>query len=176
MEPAIRRYLRRQFLALVDADDVVQESYLRLFRLKQDGRLVRSSRSLIFTIARNLVLDQLRRQRRSPFAEVSRTVVEEFAENRPDAAELTARRQEAVFLRQAIANLPNRCRTALELYRLHDLTARDTAARMGISAKTVEKHVARAMDCCALYFEERGLGRRERPDSVSMERPKQPAA
>src|SRR5512145_910360 len=58
----LRSYLAGQFPYLPDADDIVQESLLRVVRAHRAGR-VDSPRALLFATARNLALDLLRRQR-----------------------------------------------------------------------------------------------------------------
>jgi RNA polymerase sigma factor (sigma-70 family) len=54
-------------------------------------------------------------------------------------------RQELDQLRVIVASLPQRCRRVFELRKLDGLSHRDVALRMGISEKTVEAHLTRAL-------------------------------
>ena len=66
----------------------------------------------------------------------------------PAADQVVAARQELDILRQAVGDLPDKCRTVFVLYRGRGLTMRQIAERLGISEKTVEKHIAKAMLHC----------------------------
>ena len=52
-----------------DVDDVVQESYLRVWKARTT-RPIESAKAFLFTVARRLALDFVRRKRRSPFLAV----------------------------------------------------------------------------------------------------------
>jgi RNA polymerase sigma-70 factor (ECF subfamily) len=57
-------------------------------------------------------------------------------------------RQELALLHRTIDELPPKCRVVFLLSREHGLTMKEIAARLGISEKTVEKHILRAMTQC----------------------------
>ena len=59
-----------------------------------------------------------------------------------------AARHELASLIDAVRDLPPRSRRIFILYRGHGLTMREIAVRLGISQKTVQKQVARAMVHC----------------------------
>src|SRR5687767_11822159 len=58
---ALRAYLRARYPSLPDVDNIVQESLVRLWRAHQT-RPVEWSKGMLFTLARNLAIDVLRRQ------------------------------------------------------------------------------------------------------------------
>src|SRR5688572_5482786 len=60
-EATLRSWLRGQYPSLPDVDDLIQDTYVRVLRMRSrdPGRLGRV-KSLLFTIARNVALDQLR--------------------------------------------------------------------------------------------------------------------
>jgi RNA polymerase sigma-70 factor (ECF subfamily) len=66
-------------------------------------------------------------------------------------------RQALKRLAEALDSLPDRCREAVWLRRVEELPQKDVAQRMGISGKTVEKHLAKGMRLIAdhLYGGER---------------------
>lgn len=53
-EPVLRSYLRGAFPAVRDLDDVVQESYLRLWRARTEEP-IRSAKAFLFTAARRIL-------------------------------------------------------------------------------------------------------------------------
>jgi len=58
-EPALRRWLGARFPSLTERDDLVQESFLRLWRARA-GRPIAHVRAFLFATARNLALNHLR--------------------------------------------------------------------------------------------------------------------
>ncbi len=59
-EPALRAWLRARFPSLTDIDDLVQETYARLFRARNSGKIT-EVRPYLFVIARNAATDVFRR-------------------------------------------------------------------------------------------------------------------
>ena len=99
-------------------------------------------------MAGNLAVDRLRQERvrgrHLTAGELPDTVPDAW----PAADQVVAARQELDILRQAVGDLPDKCRTVFVLYRGRGLTMRQVAERLGISEKTVEKHIAKAMLHC----------------------------
>src|SRR3954470_13868141 len=58
-ESALRAFLRARFPSLVDIDDMVQESYARLLRMRAKGE-IDNPKSYLFATARNAALDFFR--------------------------------------------------------------------------------------------------------------------
>jgi RNA polymerase sigma factor (sigma-70 family) len=154
-EPVLRAYLRRKFPGMTDVDDVVQESYLRIFRAKTEGKL-RSARGFLFTVARNLALDAFRRRRTTPFAD-STAAQALVPAGGPCAAESASREQELGLLAEAIESLPLRCRQVLKLRKIYGLSHREIAARLGIAERTVNVQLGIGVRRCAKYIRARGV-------------------
>jgi RNA polymerase sigma factor (sigma-70 family) len=157
-ERALRRYLARFFQNVADVEDVVQETYARLLSLdKSASAAVHNWRAFLFTSARNVALDRLRRTRvvsLDALAEMGRMDV---LDQTPSVEERLNTRQELTLLMDAIASLPDRCREALTLRKLYGLSQREIAQRLGITESTVEKHVAYGVRLCAeRMFAQRG--------------------
>jgi RNA polymerase sigma factor (sigma-70 family) len=162
-EPALRAYLRGSFPTLPDVDDLVQESYYRLWKSGAAAGRVRSAKAFLFATARHVALDIFRRRRI-----VSIKSVEEIdtlsvltalsvltdSEGVPEAV---GQAQELQLLAEAVRALPDRTRHVLTLRKLFGLPQKDIAARLGISEHTVEAHVIKGMRRCTEYFRRRGL-------------------
>jgi RNA polymerase sigma-70 factor (ECF subfamily) len=157
-EAALKAYLRSHFPDLRDVDDVVQESYVRLLEAKRHHDIV-SPRAYLFTTARNLALSILRRPRifsDQPVTEITGPGVMDIG---PDAADRLIQRQEIALLMDAIDALPSRCREIFILRKLNNLSQKAIAARLGLSAQTVQVQIARGAAKCAAYLRAHGVSR-----------------
>jgi RNA polymerase sigma-70 factor (ECF subfamily) len=123
-----------------EASDVVQEAFLRAYRNIHAYHAGRSFERWLYAIARNAALDSYRRRRRAAA----------FAQHYDDAAvalgpeDLAVRDDEATQIHDALGELPDRYRRALELYCVHDLRYREIADALGIPLGTVKTLISRA--------------------------------
>lgn len=153
---ALRDYVRRAFPMLPDVEDVVQESYLRLWK-RRAIEPIRSARGFLFKAAQRIAIDGLRRRKRSPVDYVASPA----SFNVPDEALVASDSRLALeekigLLIEVIDALPVRCREVVILRKLKSLSQRETAARLGISEKGVEVQLARGMERCRVLLRKRG--------------------
>lgn len=134
-----------------DIDDLVQESYLRVLRLREQGRM-RSPRGLLFTVARNAAHDLFRRRGRRPTSPITENEFASVLDETPGAAEVVSRGQEIALLADAIEALPERCRAVFLLRQFENLSQRDIAQKLGIAEHTVESQLTKALRRCEDYF------------------------
>lgn len=152
----LRAWLRGKFPSLADPDDLVQESLARVWRVHQTGG-VQSPKALLFTTARNLAFDQLRRQQVVGIDALAEIEDLSVLANSPSAADTTAHNQELELLTQAIQSLPDRCRQVLTLRKIYGLPQKEIALQLGISEHTVEAQVGIGMRRCAEFLSRFGL-------------------
>jgi RNA polymerase sigma factor (sigma-70 family) len=155
-EAALRAYLQARFPMLRDADDIVQETYTRLLREKDAGR-VRHTRALMFTVARNAALDFFRRRRTVQMDAITHLEAANVVEEAPHTAEVISQQQELAVLAEAVQTLPHRCRQVIMLRYLKGHSYKEIAVTLGISGETVKTHMAKGVKLCADYFAARGL-------------------
>jgi RNA polymerase sigma-70 factor (ECF subfamily) len=155
-EAALRSYVRGAFPGVRDVDDVVQESYLRIWR-QRASEPIRCARAFLFTIARNIALKRVGRQRRSPEIVVGDLAALGIVAEGHDAAESAARNETFLLLIEALATLPPRCRDITVLRKLKGVPQKEIAATLGISEKTVEEQVARGVRRCEDFLRKRGV-------------------
>lgn len=154
-EPALRAYLRDRFPMLRDVDDMVQESYARLFRERSLER-IEHTKAYLFAVARNVALDLLRRRQIVSMESMREMEYLQIEEEAPNAAEKASNAQELELLREAITLLPDRCREILRMRKIEGLSHRQIAMRLGISESTVNNQLTIGLLRCRDYFRTRG--------------------
>lgn len=155
-ESTLRAWLRGLFPSLPDVDDVVQESYVRLIRAREAGK-VTQPKAYLFATARNAALDFFRRRKIVSIEPVGHLQDSPVLDERPGVAEAVSRQQELDLLAEAIRGLPDRCRQTLTLRLLYGMSHKEIATELRVSEHTVKAQLAKGMRRCATYFEERGL-------------------
>lgn len=153
-EPQLRRWLQVRFPGLSDRDDLIQESFLRTLRAHA-ARPIANVRAFLFVTARNLALNTLRARRHSHPANMGEVDASGVVDWNADTSEAVSRNQEIDLLHEALQSLPEKCREVFTLRRIHGVSQKDIAARLGISEKTVENQSVIAMRRCVEFFRER---------------------
>lgn len=129
-----------------DAEDVVQEAYLRF---AGSTRPLDEPVGYLYRIVRNLALDGRRRKLREGRVILADTTqAEDAAEDRPSPEAETAGRDELRVMRNAMAELPDRTRIALEMHRFGGCTLKDIAGHLGISIGLAHKLVVDGLEHC----------------------------
>lgn len=156
-ENSLVRYLTRRWYQRDDIHDLRQEVYVRVYEAAAKER-PRAPKSFLFTTARNLMSDRLRRSRvvsieaRADLESLNVHIDEISPEHHAIAHE------DLDTLMRAFDQLPPRCRQVVWMRRIEDLSQKEVAARLGIGESMVEKQVAKAMRQFAdALFGERGL-------------------
>ncbi|MBX6333646.1 MAG: RNA polymerase sigma-70 factor [Gemmatimonadaceae bacterium] len=127
-----------------EAQEIVQDLFCWLWEHRAEWNVTRSVRTYLFQAAHNRALNRLKRRRMiERYQERAAREVPEHATD--DAADATAARELADALGRAVAELPDRCREVFTLNRWHNMSYAQIAAALGISAKTVENHMGRAL-------------------------------
>ncbi len=123
-EAALRAWLRVKFPFLTDRDNVVQESLTRVWRMRQHDE-IKSPKALLFTTARNLAIDELRRRNLAPIESLEELPDLSVLDEGAPAVDAVALKQEIELLIQAIQSLPVRCRQVLTLRKIYGLSHRE---------------------------------------------------
>lgn len=124
-----------------DAEDLLQETFLRASRQRLGE--IRHPRAWLATIALNLVREQHRRRSvHVPIAETDGALPYEDAGS-------SAGQDEALLLKQIILSLPPTLAEVFVLSRFEGLTYPEIAQRCGVSTKTVEWRMSKALAICA---------------------------
>jgi RNA polymerase sigma factor (sigma-70 family) len=139
----LRRYLARMLGNSPEAEDVAHDAYLRVYPTLQK-QAAEKPEALLYVTARRLAINRLKRRSISPLSPEGASLETAAAPARGVAEQVMAR-QELRLLQEAIAELPEGCRTVLLLRKVELLSHREIADRLGIAISTVEKQHARAL-------------------------------
>jgi RNA polymerase sigma-70 factor (ECF subfamily) len=147
-EAALVRYLLRTWPNRQEVYDLRQDTYVRVYEAAARSR-PQAPKSFLFATARNLMADHIRRQRIVSIDAVGdldalNVMIEEISPEQRASAHQELRR-----LAEAIDLLPPKCREAVWMRRVDDLPQKEVAKRLGITQKTVEKHVMKGMKLLA---------------------------
>jgi RNA polymerase sigma-70 factor (ECF subfamily) len=150
-EGPLVRFLRRSWPSRDEVDDILQDTYVRVFESAAKA-LPQAPKSFLFTTARHLMIDRIRRRRVVSIEAVGglgeldhlNVLIDEHSSETKASA-----RQELRHLAAAFDALPPRCRDVLWLRRVEDLPQKEVAQKLGIPAKAVEKALARAVQLLA---------------------------
>ena len=160
--PPLRAFLARRVPPGVDADDLLQDVFVRVVRHLGTLRGTDRPEAWLFQIARNALRDALRaRQRRDGRTDS----LELDLPAEPDTAAVRAAEAGlAPCLTAMIGRLAEPYRTAIELTALQGLTQADAARHAGISISGMKSRVQRGRDqlrqmlvkCCEIDIDARG--------------------
>jgi RNA polymerase sigma-70 factor (ECF subfamily) len=153
---AVRAYLIGNFPSLPDADNLVEESLVRVLQVRKRLR-IDSPKALLFATARNLARDGVRRQRVVAFEPMPDAHSSEAFTDGTDVAALVCKKEESDLLAEAIQSLPERCRQVVMLRVANGFSQKKIAVELAISENTVEKQLANGIRRCSEFFARRGL-------------------
>ena len=135
--PSLLLYLRR-FVGPDEAEDVLQKTFLDVWRSAERYEPHRRFSSWLFTIAHHRAVDTVRKRRDNVVdVETVRGLVGE------DGRETAQRYADAAEVRAALGRLPDHERTVLELAYYGDLTQREIATRLDVPIGTVKARASR---------------------------------
>ena len=142
-----RRRVGRQ-----EAEDVVQDAYLRLLQ-RGTAATLEQPRAYLFRIAANLAVDFARKAkiRLRYSGDGFEFEAHAAAPASPEAA--TSATLELARLHVLLSKLPRPCRDAFLLNRIEGLTHAEIAGRLGVSVRTIDRFMVKAWDHLRRHFE-----------------------
>jgi RNA polymerase sigma-70 factor, ECF subfamily len=160
--PPLRGFLARRVPPGVDADDLLQDVFLRVVRSLPSLRRTDRPEAWLYQIARNALRDslrvRLRRDGRTDTLEVDPPAEPDATADRAAEAEL------APCLTSMVGRLAEPYRTAITITSLQGVSQADAARRIGISISGMKSRVQRGREqlrqmlvtCCAIAVDVRG--------------------
>jgi RNA polymerase sigma-70 factor (ECF subfamily) len=144
LEPMLTRFLQRNWRTEAEISDLRQEAYARVYEAAKRER-PQLVKPFLFQIARNLMIDRLRRQSVVSLESMADVDWLNVSDDRPSAETYVAARQELRLLQAALDKLPPRCRQVVLMRKVEGFSQREVAKEMGITIETVENQVAKGM-------------------------------
>ncbi|MFT5813174.1 MAG: RNA polymerase sigma-70 factor (family 1) [Psychroserpens sp.] len=131
-----------------DAEDVLQEAYLKVYEAKKSGLQHENYKAFLFKVARNSALSRLRHKK---VINHSLKTVHDVNANRFSHItneDKICKEQESELLYLAINDLPPICRQVFVLRKFKNKPHSEIAIMLNISKKTVENHITKAVKHC----------------------------
>jgi len=135
-------FFYRSLGSMAEAEDLTLEVFVRLHRAADRYERRAAFSTFLFHIARNLLLNELRRRRRKPAQMVPPEAFDYVAAPEGDNSRSLSELEEAFQL--ALAQLPEAQRSLLLLIHQQDLDHRTVAATLGITVNAVRVQLHRA--------------------------------
>jgi RNA polymerase sigma-70 factor, ECF subfamily len=149
--PRVFGYFCRQLGDRMEAEDLTQEVFLRLYRSRHGYRPRARFATWVFHITRNVARNALRSRRRHPWVHLDAggaaegSLLEVLLSDPGDPPSRPLERDElAGVVRAAVAGLAGRQRTALELHQFEDRTYAEVAAELDMTPRAANSLLYRA--------------------------------
>jgi RNA polymerase sigma-70 factor (ECF subfamily) len=120
-----------------ESEDIVQETFLRLFRNRACFDTTGSVKAFLYKVCRNLLIDATRKKRAEPLNEALEM------DSGPSAVETLLSKEGQHTLSQALNALPESQRTAMVLRHTEELSYAEICEVMGLSLSAVESLLVR---------------------------------
>ncbi len=141
------RFAQNTVKSKVIAEDIVQDTFIKVWDRRAQLNPDKSIQSYLFTICRNLCLDTLQKAGNT---ESLRAEIIENYEAQINDDDPTIKNE--ALLSQAIGSLPAQRRLVFEKAKLESLSYEQIAAELGISKGTVSDHLVKAMRSVRAYL------------------------
>lgn len=143
----LTRFLMRRGTSLDDADEIIQETFIRYAECREAAVIV-NPRAWLFKIAGNLAVDYQRRCAQRLPHETDAALLHGLPDDAPSLESVCHAQQRLDLLYQLLQELPENCRRAFYLNRVEGLTYLEIAAELGVSESMVGKYLVQAMRHC----------------------------
>lgn len=145
---ALLRYLTRLLSSSEDAEELVQETYIRLLKVEHLDQLDDQVRRFLFKIATNLARDRFRQRKAHSFSSHVPCEMDELMGEEASPDEIADWDAGMQVIKQVLLDLPPRYRQVFLLHVTENMSYRAIAQRLGVSTKTVERDIAMVLELC----------------------------
>lgn len=148
------RYVSRFFRRTQEAEDVVQEAFVKVIEAQRE-REIQAPKAYLYQTARNTALAEIKKKSFRLTDTLDETLLDsDILMTKSMEEQFSVNENFEVFC-SAVRTLPVKCRRAYVLCRVYGFSQKEVAVHMGISLKGVEGHLARATRRCLEYIETR---------------------
>lgn len=125
------------------AEDIVQQVFFRIWQNAGNLRIQSSIAAYLYRSVNNESLNHLKHQKL--VVAHQKETAQHMKEERDSAAGKILHKELEENIREALITLPEHCRTVFQLSRFENLKYQEIADRLGISIKTVENQMGKAL-------------------------------
>ena len=124
------------------SEDIVQEIFVDIWKNKDTFRVEGSLKSYLIKACRNRSLNHIRRSMAEfeQNSEKADSIYEKY-----DVTDVLIKEETEVSIHKIIDKLPSKCKIIFNLSRFEELTYNEIASQLGISSKTVENQISKAL-------------------------------
>ena len=155
-EAELRQRLRRICGNTAEVDDLVQDVYCRLLKMETVAH-VGEPRAFLMQIAKNIIIDRLRRDAIVHIYAVADLDELAVADSGPSPERVALARSELKWVLGMVAHLPERCRQVFRARKIQGLSQHETALSLGVSENIVEKETIRGLKLISDMVSEVGI-------------------
>jgi RNA polymerase sigma-70 factor (family 1) len=133
-------------------EDIVQETFLRVWEKKQNLIGSEELTWYMYTAIRNNCLSFIEKKQKTVLGDFNGQEIIDMPGERPSPTKET---DYDTLLKEALTNLPPKCREVFVLSRVSNLTYKQIGDSLGISIKTVENQMGKALKILRAYIKQK---------------------
>ncbi len=146
VKAGLTKYLMRFLVRRQDIEDIVQETFLRAYESER-RQPIDFPKSFLFTVAKNLALSQIDKKATRLMSYVGDLQDLDVTDRHCVEDDVDAQQKLAVLMK-VVAALPPQCQRVVVMKKMLGFSHDEIGGRLGISVRTVEKHLAKALQRC----------------------------
>lgn len=145
---SLLRYLTQLTANSHDAEEVLQEAFIRIMRVETLDTLEARARGYLFKIATNIIRDRKRKEA-SQFHSAHLPIQDLELENQAPLPEKLFEWQEGLrSVKKCLLELSPRCQKVFILHCIESLSYKEISKILNVSTKTVERDMLMAIELC----------------------------
>jgi RNA polymerase sigma factor (sigma-70 family) len=146
LRAGLHKFLMRFLVRRQDIEDIVQETFLRAYESERQQK-IDFPKSFLFTVAKNIALSEIDRKSARLTSYLGdlqdlNLAGEHCVEDNVDA------QQKLATVLEIVAALPPQCQRVVIMKKMLGFSHQEIGRRLDISVRTVEKHLAKALQRC----------------------------
>ena len=135
-----------------DVADVIQETFITFWEARARLEHIKSVKSYLFVIARNLAFRRFREQLK--YGDAASRLIDQYAEADDSTLAAIHTRELSAIIDAEVEKLPERMREVFVLSRKEHLSYKEIAERLKISDQTVKKQINKSLKYLRLKLDE----------------------
>ena len=145
----VKDYIRRKVGSVETAEDLTQETFIRVLRVKSRDD-IGNMQSYLFKIASNITVDYFRANSRNVLSSVKAAVgeIEETADDSIMIEDRAIMKDQLRKIEKSLEDMTDLCQKIFRLSRFSGFKNAEIADRLGVCLSTVEKNITKATKHC----------------------------